>query len=561
MKRCVSITLLVVSLLLIFQILAFGSDTIENLPSLIKKIQPSVVFIVTYDEQEEFLQFGSGFFINDNGGIITNYHVIQGAASAAIKTSEGNVYPIHSIIALDEQSDLVCLSVDIPQKDVYPLTLSEKYPDIGESVIVYGSPLGLENTVSNGIVSAIRSFSDSEGIIQITAPISPGSSGSPVLNMKGEVIGVATMTFTEGQNLNFAIPSNKVARLDTERENIEPDCDVSFNWNLATEKHSIDEEYYKEALCLIKNEEYEEAMSILERIVNTDSSSLKALVYSQIGYCNDSMGNYKKAIEAYEQAINFNPDDATIYNNLGDAFEKLGLYDKAINAYKEAINIKPNYPLACNNLGQVYSELGLYDEAIELFKNAVQVFGAYVLAHHNLGIAYEEIGLYQEAIDSYKHAVDGWAIDPAEYTDSYINLGNLYYELDLYDEAKEAFKEAIRVNPDYYLSYLGLGFVYLELNFYDEAKDIFKEVIRLNPNLSDGYFGIGVVCLLESFFEDAIQPIQQAISIDPTNAIYHYVLGCIYIEIGDKSSALDEYRILKELDVEIANDLFDHIFE
>ncbi len=549
------------SLLLIFQILAFGSDTIENLPSLIKKIQPSVVFIVTYDEKEDFLQFGSGFFINSNGNIITNYHVIQGASSAAIKTSNGDVYTITSVVAIDEHSDLVCLSVDIPQKDVYPLPLSENFPDIGEEIIVYGNPLGLEKTVSNGIVLAIRSFSDCEETIQITAPISPGSSGSPVLNMKGEVVGVATMTFVEGQNLNFAIPSNKVGKLDTEGDKLETARDVLFGWNLVTEKHSVDEEYYQEALYLIKNEEYEEALLVLERIANAESPSLRALVYFQIGYCNDSMNNYKKAIEAYERSISFNPEDATVYNNLGDSYMKLGLYEKAIDAYKEAINIKPDYPLASNNLGQVYNELGLYEKAIESFRQAVQVFDAYILAHHNLGIAYEEMGLYQEAIESYNHAVNGWAIDPVEYTDSYISLGTLHYKLGSYDDAKEAFKEAIRINPDYYLSYLFLGFTYINLNLYDEAKDIFKETTRLNPNVPHVYYGIGLIYLFESLYEDAIIPLEQAISLDPTNAIYHHALGKVYITMGDKSSALDQYRILKELDVEVANDLFDFIFE
>ncbi len=87
-------------------------ESTENLPSLIKRIKPSVVIVFAYDNKGEFLQLGSGFFINQNGDIITNYHVLQEASSAEIKTSDGKTYPITYIIAKDEQNDIIRLSVD-----------------------------------------------------------------------------------------------------------------------------------------------------------------------------------------------------------------------------------------------------------------------------------------------------------------------------------------------------------------------------------------------------------------------------------------------------------------
>jgi hypothetical protein len=193
-------------------------ETTENLPSIIKRIKPSVVIVFTYDGNGNYLAQGSGFFINQNGDVITNYHVIQGASSAEIKTADGKTYPITYIVAGDEQNDVIRLSVNIPSQYVYPLSLSETIPEVGERIIVYGSPLGLENTVSDGIVSSVREISDYSKIIQITVPVSPGSSGSPVLNMNGEVIGIATFQFIEGQNLNFAIPSERIAILNLAKE-------------------------------------------------------------------------------------------------------------------------------------------------------------------------------------------------------------------------------------------------------------------------------------------------------------------------------------------------------
>jgi len=187
---------------------------IESLPSLIKRIKPSTVIIFAYDDKGEFLQLGSGFFVSQNGDVITNYHVIQGASSAEIKTADEKTYPVTYIVAGDEQNDIIRLSVNIPSQYVYLLSLSKTIPEVGERIIVYGSPLGLEKTVSDGIISAIREIPGYGKLIQITAPISPGSSGSPVLNMQGEVIGIATFQFIEGQNLNFAIPSERIANLN-----------------------------------------------------------------------------------------------------------------------------------------------------------------------------------------------------------------------------------------------------------------------------------------------------------------------------------------------------------
>jgi len=220
MKKIVSILLTIASILIVFSILIFASGTIdESLPSLIKRIEPSTVIIFTYDDKGDLLQLGSGFFISQNGDVITNYHVLQGASSAEIKTADEKTYPITYMLAGDKQNDIIRLSVNISSKYVYPLSLSKTIPEVGERIIVYGSPLGWENTVSDGIVSAIRDIPDYGRIIQITAPISPGSSGSPVLNMQGEVIGIATFQSIEGQNLNFAIPSDKINSLILTKEN------------------------------------------------------------------------------------------------------------------------------------------------------------------------------------------------------------------------------------------------------------------------------------------------------------------------------------------------------
>src|SRR4030042_2066425 len=161
----------------------------EGLPAMIRRVEPSIGVLLTYNREGKFVGQGSGFFVNQEGDVITNYHVLKGASRAEVRMTDGSVYPVNRVIAEDEEGDLIRVSTNTPQNLVRPLLIRSSFPEVGERIIVMGTPLGLEKTVSDGIVSAIREIPEFGKIIQVTAPISPGSSGSPVVNMNGEVIG------------------------------------------------------------------------------------------------------------------------------------------------------------------------------------------------------------------------------------------------------------------------------------------------------------------------------------------------------------------------------------
>ncbi len=190
------------------QTLRLSGATQQDLPGLVKHVLAAVVLITTYDEYGGALTQASGFFIGRAGELVTNYHVLRGARFAVVKTAHGTTYPIDKVLVAHKESDLVIASIDV-RDATQPLPLGYQVPAVGERIVVIGNPAGLDQTVSDGIVSAVR---PGRGI-QVTAPISPGSSGSPVINMKGEVVGVAFEQRTDGQNLNFAIPSNQLLAL------------------------------------------------------------------------------------------------------------------------------------------------------------------------------------------------------------------------------------------------------------------------------------------------------------------------------------------------------------
>jgi len=182
-----------------------AQDTTETLEELAAKATAAVVFIEVKSGGKS--RQGSGFIIDETGLLLTNYHVIRDATSASVRLSSGDVYDHVTILATDERRDMAALR--IPGFALPSLELGNSDSvRIGSPAIAIGSPLGLENTVSTGIVSGRRSEPEGFQLLQLTAPASSGSSGGPVLSRDGLVIGIATSQMRSGQNLNFAVPIN-----------------------------------------------------------------------------------------------------------------------------------------------------------------------------------------------------------------------------------------------------------------------------------------------------------------------------------------------------------------
>jgi TPR repeat protein len=180
----------------------------------VRHSRDAVVQIVVSDRAGNEISLGSGFAVTADGKIVTNYHVIKGAYSGVAKLADGSLLPVEGVLAVDTDKDLTVLRVE--GKGLPFLRLASIIDlHVGDHVVAIGSPLGLEGTVSDGIVSALRQETLGKDWIQTTAPVSPGNSGGPLLNMNGIVVGVITrqVSLEQGQNLNFAIPAEEVKSL------------------------------------------------------------------------------------------------------------------------------------------------------------------------------------------------------------------------------------------------------------------------------------------------------------------------------------------------------------
>src|SRR5215207_2811157 len=334
----------------VFLLLTSAAHAQESLPALVKRVKPAVVAIATYDANGEALMTGSGFFLRP-GQVVTNLHVVRGAVRAEIKTldGKGKVFPVNGTLDVDEEGDLALLNVEMPLERARASELASELPDEGEPIFVIGNPLKLEGSVSDGIVSAVREVPNSYRIIQITAPISHGNSGSPVFNLKGQVLGVVTIKVTNGQNINLAIAAARVGELRAGK--VQPLSELGVK-----NKGDAAESLYRSGLESLWLGNYDNAVGYFENAVNKNPRRAEAWV--QVGYCKVKQGKTQEAIHAYLQALQLKPADAAIHNKLGDAYYYSGRLREAIESYSEAARLQPDRAETFYNLAIAYFESG-----------------------------------------------------------------------------------------------------------------------------------------------------------------------------------------------------------
>ena len=451
----------------------------DILPELVRRIKPSAVAIETYDSHGEKLSRGSGFFI-ETDRIVTNRHVIEGAYRAEIHSSTGTVYPVKGVLAVDAEGDLAVLKIDAPATYIRPLPLDKTSPQEGESVVVIGNPLGLEGSVTNGIVSAVRDIPTFGRIIQITAPISAGSSGSPVVNMHGQVIGIATLQITGGQSVNFAIPSERISQLQIVAPMSLSELVVASGRN----KRAKAVQYFRDGLSFLSKDDCEKALVSFEKAVESDSNYAEA--WAQSGFCNEKLGKHAEALEASRRAVNLRPS-AESYFNIGLANFYLKQYKEAVDGYRQAIKLDPyNSADAYYALALVYRDWGKPDEEIQSYKQAIRLRPDYILAYERLGTRYLRSKKFAEAVEIFRQIATLKPGDPAAPN----NLGEAYLELNRLNEAQESFRQAIRLKPDFGRAYYNLGKCLLAMGNRDAALEQYNILQNIDQDWAEKLNGL-----------------------------------------------------------------------
>jgi Tfp pilus assembly protein PilF len=458
-------------LLLIIPIEAKAQDI---LPELVRRIKPSAVAIETFDSRGEKLSRGSGFFI-ETDRIVTNRHVLEGAFRAEVHSSTGAVFPVKGVLAVDAEGDLAVLKIDPPAPAIRPLPLDKTSPQEGESVVVIGNPLGLEGSVTNGIVSAVRDIPTFGRIIQITAAISSGSSGSPVVNMQGQVIGIATLQITGGQSVNFAIPSERISQLQVASVMSLADLVATSGRN----KRAKAVQSFRDGLSFLSKDDCEKALPYFEKAVEADNSYAEA--WAQAGFCNEKLGKHAEALEASKKAVGLRPS-AESYFNIGLANFYLKQYRESAEAYRAAIKLDPyNSADAHYALGLVYRDWGKADEEIQAYKQAIRLRPDYTVAYERLGSRYLKSKKFNEAVEVFRQLAALKPGDPFAPN----SLGEAYLELNKLNEAQESFRQSIRLKPDFGKAYYNLGKCLLAMGNRDGALEQYTILTNIDPDWAE----------------------------------------------------------------------------
>ena len=464
----------------------------QTAPQIAEKTLAATVYLEMQDSKGLLLGFGSGFFVRNNL-IATNYHVIEGAARGTAKlVGKFTTYTIEGVTATDKTNDLALLKVTAPGIKPLPLGNSTDVK-IGETVYVAGNPKGLEGTFSNGIISSLRDKNTKERL-QMTAPISPGSSGGPVLNSKGEVIGVSFMTLVGGQNLNFAIPSRYLTELLTQSKPAKP--------------------------------------------LAQGNRSISAKTYFVWGYTKSDLGDYKGAITDYTHAIRLNPDDANAYNNRGNAKSNLGQHFAAIADYDIAIRLNPDYANAYINRGLAKMDLGQHFAAIADYDIAIRLNPDHTDAYINRGVAKGKLGQHFAAIADYDIAI---RLKP-DYAIAYYNRGIAKYHLGQHFAAIADYDTAIRLKPDYANAYNNRGYAKSLLEQHFAAIADYDIAIRLNPDDATAYYNRGLAkSKLKQYFA-AIADYDIAIRLNPDYAKAYINRGIAKAQLNRTWEAKQDVR-------------------
>jgi len=341
-----------------------SSYALAEIPDAVLEQKDTAVIINVHDEKGDLITSGSGFIVDQDGLIVTNCNVIiqwlkKLPHTLAAETNAGLQLPIEDLISPKCVNNLVLIKV----KTNEPLPAVSKAkvysPKKGEAIFAVKPSPGFEPLASDGVIKDIL---DSKRLIQISIPVLPEESGSPVFNRDGAAIAALTSLPGGGKNRYFAVPLDNVFKqLNTYR------------------KHKSE---------LAKKVAPDIPPPVIKPLPEKKEQPLDARGHFLRGCSYHELGMYTEALKHYQDAVKLNPDFTEAFMNLGIVYYQLGKYSEAINAYEKALSLNPSSPSLYNKLGSAYIIRGNYTKALNSFKKATDIEPANPVSHYNLGIAY-----------------------------------------------------------------------------------------------------------------------------------------------------------------------------
>ncbi len=469
----------------------------KSLTDIVKETEAATFTIYTYNEYGAPQGSGSGFFIDQSGIGITNYHVLDGAVKAIIKTNDKKEYEIEQVIASNKRWDLVKFKIKVESNIIFPyLKIAKTIPEKGEKVYNISAPLGLENSISEGIVSSFREDAIHENTVQITAPISPGSSGSAILNQKGQYFAVATFQKSKGQNLNFGVIINQ-NKLDKLQNNDFIKNNPSFNrgenfilLNLPSNRGSD---------IILHALEFKENQTI-----GYFSYTHLSLIHRQyLIWCELNKKDNGFLIHDKDKDIKYYITSSTLGINKANGTEialasntKFKVYFPPIKDKLHHIDVVYGY----TSRGWQFTNIDLNHYRNNISINPINYLKDYAYAMMQEGDWDYSASIFMDILET--NPEDELALNA---------MGIISYVKNNNSDAHTYFSKAIEYNPSYTTSYLNRAQLYRSNKDFDNALNDLNKVIAIDPSQPDNYISRAYIYADKEEWENAIFDLDKAL--------------------------------------------------
>lgn len=450
---------------------------------LFKRVSPSVFVVLSLNASGRPVEQGSAVSIGKDL-LETNFHVIKDGVSFEIRQGPKE-WPA-TLVATNPARDIAELKVE---NLVAPTVPTRPFSSlaVGEHVYAIGAPEGLELTLSDGLISSLRQ-NGKDRIIQTSAAISPGSSGGGIFDATGSLVGITVAYLKEGQNLNFALPTDYISSVRSTAE-----------WaGLGAAAYQAGQKYDGAV-------EYDLAAP-------SSYGGWAIMSVARPGKKSLALRSYKEAAADYQESVRLDSQNEEVWSQLGRALEAIGAdsiparfgetYQQAIAAYKEAVRLRPEDERAWLDLGTAYRlQSGHTKEATSAFETALRLDAKSFDAWERLGSVYTDLGKQEQALTAFDTArtliktndEKAWKLLGVYY----LNINSEHPSSELLERASECEERALKITTADAEAWFDLGVVYADKNDRTDVMRVYQKLKILDRQLAD-YFS-----------QEAVLPTQQ----------------------------------------------------
>ena len=446
---------------------------------LFARVSPAVCRIDVMDAAYKKRSQGSGFLVSPDGLVVTNHHVIHAGLRGLARFGNDKTYPVSAVLVEDKEKDLAVVQIagrNLPYFEVLP---RGEEPKVGSRAFAIGTPVGYDNTFTEGLVSGLRE-QENRSVVQTSAPISSGSSGGPLIDARCRVIGVNTFVQVERsghtivENLNFAVASDEVHEILDKAYKARKTTQVAQGDPL-DDRAAAD---FARAYELLGKENMLEAAGIVDSLAKKYPKNLQVRLLQ--GRTNMRMNFMDEALKAFQEASRLDPTNAEPYVGIGLAHMHKKAYKEAAQALAKAVELNPGDPSAQREYGTVLLKLNRSGEALNALKEAVQLEERDPEAWMQLGEAFMAEKLYKPAAYAFQKTI-GFHPHNAM---AFARLAMAYYHCEQYEQAVGAANTAIQMRRDLPEAYYVMGLL-LKHSGQKEKLDQVRNILeQLNPEMA-----------------------------------------------------------------------------